>query len=118
MSKLKQKKLHEVFFIQQKEIPQVDLEQSNKWLTKGSLSGGTEAALCAGMEQMLATNAIKNKIFKLECSLLCHLCQQTNESVRHIVSAFPKLVGTKYTQQHNDVAKYIHWNMLKERGVA
>eukprot|EP00957_Ditylum_brightwellii_P044665 3386226-Ditylum_brightwellii.AAC.1 len=45
MSELKQKKLHGVFFVHQKEIPQVDLEQSNKWLTKGSLSGGTEAAL-------------------------------------------------------------------------
>eukprot|EP00957_Ditylum_brightwellii_P112428 8571287-Ditylum_brightwellii.AAC.1 len=67
------------------------------------LSGGTEAALCAAMEQMLATNAIKHKIFKLD--------------LQHIVSARPKLAGTKYTKLHNDVTSYIHWNLLKERGI-
>jgi hypothetical protein len=69
------------------------------------------------MEQTLATNAIKKKIFKLDCSPLCRLCQQKDETVRHIVSACPKLAGTKYTKRHNDVARYVHWNILKERGI-
>eukprot|EP00957_Ditylum_brightwellii_P091132 6938655-Ditylum_brightwellii.AAC.1 len=37
--------------------------------------------------------------------------------VQHIVSACPKLAGTKYTKQHNDVAHFLHWNLLKERGI-
>eukprot|EP00957_Ditylum_brightwellii_P012714 960954-Ditylum_brightwellii.AAC.1 len=69
------------------------------------------------MEQMLATNTIKKKIFKLDCSPLCSLCQQKDETVRHIVSACPRLAGTKCTKCHNDVARYVHWNLLKERGI-
>eukprot|EP00957_Ditylum_brightwellii_P002546 195681-Ditylum_brightwellii.AAC.1 len=69
------------------------------------------------MEQTLATNAIKGKVFKLDCSSLCRLCQQKDETVQHIVSACPKLAGTKYTKRHNDVAQYVHWNLLKERGI-
>eukprot|EP00957_Ditylum_brightwellii_P183868 14005316-Ditylum_brightwellii.AAC.1 len=69
------------------------------------------------MEQTLATNAINKKIFRLDCSPLCRLCQQKHETVRHIVSTCPKLVGKKYTKRHNDVAHYVHWNLLKERGI-
>eukprot|EP00957_Ditylum_brightwellii_P171294 13039699-Ditylum_brightwellii.AAC.1 len=86
-------------------------------MTQAVLSGGTEAALCAAMEQTLATNAIKHKIFKLDCSPLCRLCQQKDETVWHIVSACPKLAGMKYTKHHNDVVRYVHWNLLKERGI-
>eukprot|EP00957_Ditylum_brightwellii_P185028 14090517-Ditylum_brightwellii.AAC.1 len=69
------------------------------------------------MEQTLATNIIKKKIFKLDCSPLYRLCQQKDETVCHIVSARPKLAGTKYTKRHNDIARYVHWNLLKERGI-
>eukprot|EP00957_Ditylum_brightwellii_P167362 12741213-Ditylum_brightwellii.AAC.1 len=69
------------------------------------------------MERTLATNAIKYEIFKLKCSPLCRLCQQKDETVWHIVSGYPKLAGAKYTKRHNDVAHYIHWNLLKERSI-
>eukprot|EP00957_Ditylum_brightwellii_P121332 9252855-Ditylum_brightwellii.AAC.1 len=69
------------------------------------------------MEQTLATNASKKKIFKLYCSLLYRLCQQKDETVRHIVSTCSNLAGTKYTKRHNNVACYVHWNLLKERGI-
>eukprot|EP00957_Ditylum_brightwellii_P018980 1428279-Ditylum_brightwellii.AAC.1 len=65
------KKLHNLFFVQQCDILQVNLDLLAEWMTQAGLSGGTEAALCAAMEQMLATNAIKKKIFKLDCSPLC-----------------------------------------------
>eukprot|EP00957_Ditylum_brightwellii_P009639 726192-Ditylum_brightwellii.AAC.1 len=95
----------------------VNLNLLAKWITRVGLSRGTEAALCAAMEQMLATYAIKHKIFKLKCSLLCRLCQQKDRTVQHIVSTCPKLAGTKYTKRHNDVAYCTHWNLLKERGI-
>eukprot|EP00957_Ditylum_brightwellii_P038428 2904931-Ditylum_brightwellii.AAC.1 len=56
-------------------------------------------------------------MFKLDCSPLCRLCQQKDKTVQHIISACPKLAGTKYTKRHNDVVRYIHWNLLKERGI-
>eukprot|EP00957_Ditylum_brightwellii_P110903 8458903-Ditylum_brightwellii.AAC.1 len=81
------------------------------------LSRETEAALCAVMEQTLATNSIKHKIFKLDCSPLCQLCQQKDKAVQHIVSACPKLAGTKYTKHHNDVVRCVHWNLMKEQDI-
>eukprot|EP00957_Ditylum_brightwellii_P142138 10829480-Ditylum_brightwellii.AAC.1 len=68
-------------------------------MTRADLSGGTEAALHAAMEQMLAMNAQKDK------------------TVRHIVNVCHKLAGTKYTKHYNDVACYVHWNLLKEQGI-
>ena len=44
------KKLHVHFFVQQREILQVNLDLLAKWMTRTGLSGGTEAALCAAME--------------------------------------------------------------------
>eukprot|EP00957_Ditylum_brightwellii_P035110 2661826-Ditylum_brightwellii.AAC.1 len=86
-------------------------------MTQVGLSGGTEEALCAAMEQILATNSIKHKTFKRDCSPLCGLCQQKDKAVQHIISVCPKLARTKYTKCHNYVACYVHWNLLKEWGI-
>eukprot|EP00957_Ditylum_brightwellii_P096170 7326612-Ditylum_brightwellii.AAC.1 len=69
------------------------------------------------MEQTLVTNGKCNKIFKKECSPLCHLCQQKDKIVQHIVSSCYKLAGTKYTKRHTKVPQYAHWNILKEHGI-
>eukprot|EP00957_Ditylum_brightwellii_P055625 4215176-Ditylum_brightwellii.AAC.1 len=75
------------------------------------------AALCTAMVQTLATNEIKKKILKLDCSPLCRPCQQTDETIHYTVSTCPKLAGTKYTEHHNNVMHYIHWNLLHKRGI-
>eukprot|EP00957_Ditylum_brightwellii_P182143 13877680-Ditylum_brightwellii.AAC.1 len=107
-------KLHGQFFVQQAKIPHVNLDQLAAWLTHGHLWGKTEAALCAAMEQMLVMNNKMQKIFKQDCSTICCLCQQKHETIQHIVSGCSKLAGIKYTKQHNEVAQYVHWNLLKE----
>eukprot|EP00957_Ditylum_brightwellii_P057355 4349336-Ditylum_brightwellii.AAC.1 len=109
-------KLHGQFFAQQAEIQQVDLDQSAAWLTHGHLQGKMEATFCAAMEQTLVTNNKRQKIFKQDCSLLCCLCQQKDETTRHIVSGCSNLAGSEYTQHHNEVAQYVHWNLLMEHG--
>eukprot|EP00957_Ditylum_brightwellii_P138039 10523695-Ditylum_brightwellii.AAC.1 len=47
----------------------------------------------------------------------CRLCQQKDKTVQHIVRVCPKLAGTKYTKQHNGIARYIHWNLWHEQGI-
>eukprot|EP00957_Ditylum_brightwellii_P049734 3771591-Ditylum_brightwellii.AAC.1 len=76
-----------------------------------------EVALCTAMEQALVANNKRQKIFKQDCSLLCCLCQQKDETTWHILSGCSKLAGSKYTQRHNKVAQYVHWNLLKECGI-
>ena len=70
----------------------------------------TEATFCAAMKQTLVTNNKEQKIFKKDCSLLCHLSQKKDETTHHIVSNHSKMTGNKYTKWHNKVAQYIHLN--------
>eukprot|EP00957_Ditylum_brightwellii_P119094 9083483-Ditylum_brightwellii.AAC.1 len=72
-------------------------------MVRAGLSGGTEAALCPAMEYQLTTNVINKKIFKVNCPPLCQLCQQKDKMVCDIVSACPKLAGTKYTKCHDNI---------------
>ena len=43
--------------------------------------------------------------------------QRKNETVHHIVSGCKMLCGTQYTYMHNQVAKYIHWQILKDLNI-
>eukprot|EP00957_Ditylum_brightwellii_P068886 5228932-Ditylum_brightwellii.AAC.1 len=52
-----------------------------------------EAVLCAAMKQILATNRVKSK-FLSNCT---------------------PIASTKYLEQHNKVAKYLHWHMFCDR---
>eukprot|EP00957_Ditylum_brightwellii_P010391 785889-Ditylum_brightwellii.AAC.1 len=69
------------------------------------------------MEQALATNKAERWIFKQAVSLLCHLCNEKEEYVYHIVYNCTPLAITKYLQQHNEIVKYLHWHMLCDRKI-
>ena len=99
------------------EIALVDAAQSEKWLKYSHLTPETESILVAAQEQTLATNYVQNKVWNLKCSPLCRLCKEKPETISHIVSGCKCLAGTKYTNQHDKVGKYIHWNLLKDRGI-
>jgi hypothetical protein len=47
----------------------------------------------------------------------CRLCQQYDETVDHIISAFPILAKEQYIKRHDRVCVQIHFNICKERGV-
>ena len=47
----------------------------------------------------------------------CRLCKEKPETINHIIAGCKMLVGTKYTYRHNQVAKYVHWCILKDRGI-
>ena len=74
----------------------------------------TESLICAAQEQVLATNYVRNKIWGTSSTSMCRLCKEQNETVSHIVSGCKMLCGTQYMYRHNQVAKYIHWNILRD----
>jgi len=114
---LKKMNMHGQYFREQKQIPKVNIKLSNKWLDKAHLRFETESLLCAEQEQSIKTNYIQNKVWKNTHSPLCRLCKEKNETVTHVVSGCKMLAANKYTFRHNQVATYVHWNILRDRGI-
>ena len=111
---LKGMELHGQYFDRMEKTPNINLPLSRRWLEKPYLRFETESLLCAAQEQALATNYTRSKIWGNGKSGLCRLCKEQNETVHHIVSGCKMLCGTQYTYRHNQVAKYIHWQILKD----
>eukprot|EP00957_Ditylum_brightwellii_P153400 11675632-Ditylum_brightwellii.AAC.1 len=93
--------MHGTFFIQQKEVPGIDLDQSHMWLRQAGLRGEAEAALCAAQDQAMATNFVCHKIYKQAVNPLCRLCGKHNKTISHIASGCDMLHGTKYVERHD-----------------
>ena len=107
-------KLHGDYFKQQNSIPNIDLHSSRRWLNTPNLRFETESILCAAQEQALATNHIQSKIWGTRKNSMCRLCKEQSETIHHIISGCKMLAGTQYMYRHNQVAKYIHWNILRD----
>ena len=73
----------------------------------------TKSLICAAQEQALATSHIRKHIWKTGKSDTCQLCREKPVTVHHIVSECKMLCGTQYLYLHNQVAKYIRWQILK-----
>ena len=113
----KSMKLHGQWRKRRDEIPSVDVAQSDRWMKYSHLTAETESIICAAQEQTLATNYIRKHVWKTECNPMCRLCREQPETISHIVSGCKCLAGTKYTNRHDKVDTYIHWNILKDLGV-
>ena len=110
-------KLHGDYFVRQKEMPDSDIPLSYSWINNAYFRSETESLLCAAQEQALATKYISSKIWQRGTDTKCRLCKTENETIHHIVSGCKMLAANQYTYRHNQVAKYIHWWILKDLGV-
>ena len=117
LEKHKEKEMHGQWLADREEIASVDVAQSDSWLKYSHLTPATESVLVAAQEQTLATNYVRNKLWNWKGSPLCRLCRKKPETIAHLISGCECLVGTKYTNRHDKVGKYIHWNLLKDRGI-
>ena len=59
--------------------------------------------ICVAQEQVVATNAMKEKMENQGGSSLCRLCQKHDEIIMHIVSGCEMLCGTKYLNRHDKI---------------
>ena len=114
---LREMAMHGDYFRQRDEAVNIDVEKSEQWMEQSHLRFETESLLCAAQEQALATKYMTSKIWGTGKCTKCRLCKEQNETVHHIVSGCKMLTGTQYTFRHNQVAKYVHWCILKDRGV-
>ena len=68
----------------------------------------------AAQDQSLSTQLYHSNIIKDGTDPKCRLCHKYNESIDHIVSGCPTLANNEYTERHNKVASYIHWNICRK----
>ena len=102
----KEKALHGAF-VQQ--ISDEAGEESWRWLIRnGFLKKETEGLILAAQEQALRTNSIKYSRDKSSETILCRLCGDATETVRHIVSEGKKLAQREYRTRHDKVALRVH----------
>ena len=110
----KEKVMHGQFV---RELKGVDWDKTWQWLMKGDLKGCTEALICSAQEQALRTNYIKFHIDKTVESPLCRMCGERGESIYHLISECGKLAQREYKRRHDDVARYVHWQICRESGI-
>jgi len=71
-------------------------EDTFLWLSNGDLKAETESEIVAAQDQALQTKYYATKILNTETDSKCRLCQQFDETVDHIISAYPILAKEHY----------------------
>jgi len=54
------------------------------------------------------------KILQTETDSKCRLCKEFDETVEHIISAYPILAKEQYVKRHDIVCAELHCNICKE----
>ena len=110
----KRKRMHGQY-VREKEG--IDWDRTWQWIAKGDLKGCTEALICSAQEQSLRTNYTRFHIDHTAESPLCRMCGSKGETVAHVVSECSKLAQTEYKGRHDNVARYIHWQLCGKCGL-
>ena len=110
----KQKRMHGQY-VREKEG--IDWDRTWQCIAKGDLKGCTEALIRSAQEQALRTNYMRFHIDHTAESPLCRMCGSKGETVAHVVSECSKLAQTEYKGRHDNVARYIHWQLCGKCGL-
>ena len=106
--------LHGTYFKEQEATAVINTILSKRWLDIPYFRYETDILICAAQEQALAINYVHTKIWKSQSNTQCKLCRVQNETIANIVSGCKILAGTQYMYRNNQVAKYLHWNILSD----
>ena len=114
MRKWKEKQLHGQYARQTDEVSN---DERWLWLKDGGLKRETESLIIAAQNQSIRTNHVKAKIDKSQGNSKCRMCQQSDETINHILSECPKLAQKEYKRRHDWVGKRIHWEVCRVNGI-
>ena len=109
----KQKRMHGQYL---REKEGIAWDRTWQWTTKGDLKGCTEALICSAQEQALRTNYTRFHIDDTAESPLCGMHESNGETVAHVVGECSKLVQTEYNGRHDNVTRYIQWQLFNKCG--
>ena len=112
-----EKKLMHGQYIRNIDRQLISEEDTFLWLSKGDLKVETESEIVAAQDQALQTKYYATKILNTETDSKCRLCQQFDETIDHIISAYQLLTKEQYIKRHDGVCAQLHFNIRKETGV-
>ena len=115
LSSWKEKPLHGQFPCRIESVTRVDC--AYKWLKLTYLKLETEAFITSAQDQAICTKAYNAKVLRCGDDSTCRLCQSSDETIYHLLSACPALAATEYLKRHNSVASLIHKHICESYGI-
>ena len=89
------------------EEEEIDKSRSFEWLKRGVMNYDNKRIILAAQDEGLVTIGLK-KTFKLTANGKCRFCQDSVETVNHLLSGCRKLLAEgRYTTRNNNVCKVI-----------
>ena len=104
-------------FLKRINAPNVSTHLSTQWLNSAGLKAETEGLILAAQDQSLATNNYQKMVSKTKKDDKCRVCKTAPETIDHIVAGCSLLAPTEYMKRHNEVGKYLHWNVCKDNNI-
>ena len=83
-------------------------------MRKCDLKISADALICSAQEQAPRKNYVKNQVDKSVVSPFCRVCDETGETISHIVSEWSKLAQRKYKRRHDNVTRMVHWKCVRD----
>ena len=113
----REKAQHGYLFRKQETQPGYDKEATNAWLKDRFMPSHIEGYICAIQEQEIRTRLLINKRENAESNPKCRFCKSIDESIFHILNSCSNLSVSMYLPvRHNEVAKVIYHELLREHG--
>ena len=110
------KSQHGILFRQMKEND-INTKSSLSWLERCHLSPQSESYICGMQELAVFTRWHECHILKTRTDDTCRLCRKEAERTCHILAGCDTLAKKEYLERHNNVAKYIHFEICKKYNI-
>ncbi|KAI5750850.1 hypothetical protein M8J77_001785 [Diaphorina citri] len=109
----KNEPLHGQFKRQVEEDQSLDEKKTFDWMKTGKIKGVSEAYITSAQDQALRTKYYDKHILKLNNDDKCRLCKTQPETITHVISGCQQLAKHEYTNRHNRVCIYVHYQICK-----
>lgn len=92
----------------------VDKKQSFIWTKKKTILPRIHAEIMAIQDQCIKTKYYAKRITKQGEEDKCRRCKSEPETIHHIAGGCGALAKKEYIERHDNIVKYVHWNIAKE----
>ncbi len=92
----------------------VDKKQSFVWTKKTTIAPRVHAQITAIQDQCVKTRYYEKRITKRGENEKCRRCRKDPETIHHIAGGCEELAKKEYIERHDNIVKYVHWNLAKE----
>ena len=117
LNKFTTKPQHGAYFRQLKNDINVNQKESMSWLNKCHIQPQSEAYICGLQELAIPTRWHEKNLFKTSPTDSCRVCLKEIETTSHILSGCDNLAKKEYLERHNNVAKYVHFEICKKLNI-